>query len=118
MNAEELLGKLKQFAYRVVRLTRAFPDLPEARIIKNQLLRSSFSAAANYRSACKAYSKKSFAAKLGISFEEIDESVFWLEVINDLELVKRELLNALQEEGDQLCRILTKSVISSRNSKS
>ena len=118
MNSEELLGRLKQFAYRIVKLTKNLPDSPESRIIRGQILRSAFSAAANYRSACKGYSKKSFNAKLGIAFEELDETVFWLEVIYDLQLVKRELLSLLLEEGRQLCRILAKSLITLQKAKS
>jgi four helix bundle protein len=117
MDSVELLNRLKQFAYRIVKLSKNLPDLPESRVVKNQILRSSFSAAANYRSACKAYSKKAFSSKLGIAFEEIDETVFWLEVIADLEFVKRKSLSLLLEEGEQLCKILAKSLITSRNIK-
>jgi four helix bundle protein len=114
LDSEELLNRLKQFAYRVVNLTKVLPDNPEARIIKGQILRSSFSAAANYRAACKGYSRKSFRSKLGIAFEEIDESVFWLEVVSDLELVKKELLSLLLDEGVQLCKILAKSLMTTK----
>lgn len=118
MDSGELLERLKQFAYRIVSLTKKFPDLPESRIIRGQILRSAFSAASNYRSACKAYSRKSFRAKLGISFEELDETVFWVEIIADLQLIKRELLSLLLEEGQQLCKILAKSLITSQGAKS
>ena len=113
MTSKELLERLKQFAYRVVKLTRSLPNSPEANIIKGQVLRSSFSAAANYRSACKAYSKKLFSSKLGIFLEKMDESVFWLEVISDLELIKKEKLSLLIVEGEELCKILAKSIITS-----
>lgn len=114
MDSHELLGRLKQFAYRIVKLTKFLPNTAEANIIKSQLLRSAFSAAANYRSACKAYTKKSFSAKLGISFEELDESLFWLEAISDLQLIKKEKLALLMPEGEELRKILAKSIITSR----
>ena len=111
MTSDELLTRLKQFAYRIVTLSKSLPDNTEAKIIKSQILRSAFSAAANYRSACKGYSKKAFGSKLGISFEELDETVFWLEVITDLNLIKKERVQSLLEEGGELCKILAKSLI-------
>ena len=114
MDRHELLSRIKQFAYRIVKLTKFLPNTPEATIIKGQLLRSAFSAAANYRSACKAYTKKSFSAKLGIAFEELDESLFWLETIADLQLIKKEKLALLMPEGEELCKILAKSIITSK----
>ena len=78
MTPNELQNRLKSFAYRIVKLTNAIPGTLPARIIKGQILRSAFSGAANYRSACKGYTKKAFAAKLAISFEEIDEQFFGL----------------------------------------
>lgn len=70
------------------------------------MLRSAFSAAANYRAACKAQSGKAFKSKLSIAFEEIDEALFWLEAINDLQLVKPEKIALLLKEADELTRIL------------
>ena len=66
----------------------------------------------NYRSACKAQSEKAFKSKLSIAFEEIDEALFWLEVINDLKLVKSENIASLLKEADELTRILAATRIS------
>ena len=73
------------------------------------MLRSSFSAAANYRAACNAQSVKAFTAKLSIAFEEIDESLFWLEVILDLNLFEKTKLDLIIKEADELTRILASS---------
>jgi four helix bundle protein len=89
MNANELQQRLKNFAYRIVPLCESLPVKKISRIIEDQLLRSAFSAAANYRAACKAQSTKAFTSKLSIAFEEIDESLFWLEVITDLKLMDK-----------------------------
>jgi four helix bundle protein len=77
-----------------------------SRITEDQLLRSDFSAAANYRSACNAQSKKSFNAKLSIALEEIDESSFWLEMVDELELIKHEKIDLLLREAIELTKIL------------
>jgi len=109
MNADELQKRLKEFAYRIVPLCESLPAKKISRVIEGQLMRSAFSAAANYRAACKAQSAKAFASKLSIAFEEIDESLFWLEAISDLQLVKADKLSLIVREADELTRILASS---------
>ena len=82
------------------------PKSKIAGIIESQLSRSCFSAAANYRAACKGISRKSFISKLSISFEEADETQFWLEVINELNLIAPEKLSLLLKESIELASIL------------
>ncbi|MBK9568677.1 MAG: four helix bundle protein [Chitinophagaceae bacterium] len=109
MNAVELQKRLKEFAYRIVPLCESLPAKKISRVIEGQLMRSAFSAAANYRAACKAQSAKAFASKLSIAFEEIDESLFWLETIADLMLIQVDKLSLLLKEADELTRILASS---------
>src|ERR1051325_4616752 len=98
MTAIELQKRLNTFAYRIVPLCESLPQRKFCRIIEDQLMRSSFSAATNYRAACKAQSSKAFTSKLSIAFEEADESLFWLEVIEDLKLIgKTKLMLILKE---------------------
>lgn len=106
MNSLELQLRLKSFAYRVTKVCESLPKTKIASVIEHQMLRSSFSAAANYRAASKAQSKKSFVAKLSIAFEEIDESLFWLEALKDLKIIKEEKLTLLLQEANELAAIL------------
>lgn len=106
MNSVELQERLKQFAYRIVTMSEALPKKKITVIIENQILRSAFSAAANYRAALKAQSRKAFTAKLSIAFEEIDESLFWLASIRDLKLISDKKLSSLLKEANELCSIL------------
>jgi four helix bundle protein len=109
MNSSELQKRFKEFDYRVVPLCESLPVRKVSRIIEELLTRSAFSAAANYRASCKAQSSKAFAAKLSIAFEETDESLFWLDVILDLKLLKVEKLSLIIKEADELTRMLTSS---------
>jgi four helix bundle protein len=106
MNSKELEGRLKLFAHRIVSLCDALPQRKVSKVIEDQLIRSAFSAAANYRAACKAISKKAFVSKLSIAFEESDESLFWLENIQELKLVTVEKLSAIIKEATELASIL------------
>lgn len=109
MDSAILQQRLKDFAYRIIPLCGSLPNGKVSKIIEDQLLRSAFSAAANYRAACKAQSAKAFLAKLSIAFEEIDESLFWLEAISDVKLLKPEKLELVIKEADELTRILASS---------
>jgi four helix bundle protein len=106
MNSKELENWLKSFAYRIVNVCDALPKKKISKVIEDQLLRPSFSAAANYRAACKAISKKSFISKLSISFEEYDELLFWCEVILELKLITVQKMSAIIKEATELASIL------------
>lgn len=94
---------------RVVKLFRSLPRSTEAQVIGKQLLRSGTSVAANYRAACRARSRAEFVAKLGIVLEEVDESVLWIEMLIDLEILKKERSAQLLDEARQLTAIFTAS---------
>ncbi len=109
MNAQDLQARLKKFAISSVFLFKSLPREEEAKIIGKQFLRSALSSAANYRAACKAQTKKSFVAKLSIAFEESDEAVFWLELMQDAGIVSIEKISAILPEAKELAAILAAS---------
>jgi four helix bundle protein len=106
MDSKILEGRLKNLAYRIVSMTEFLPKKKISGIIEMQLLRSTFSAAANYRAACKGISTKAFISKLSIAFEEADETLFWLEVIKELKLLPEKKLTLLIAEAIELSSIL------------
>jgi four helix bundle protein len=75
-----------------------------------QLLDAATSVAANYRAACRARSRAEFIAKLGTVLEEADESLFWLELMVDAEVVTKSRVERLLKEADELTAIFTTSV--------
>lgn len=116
MNSEELKNRFKEFAYRTVKVCESLSPTTTNQIIAKQLLRSAFSAVANYRSATRAQSKRQFLAKLNISLEEIDESTFWLESLKDLKFIPGDKLTLLIEESVELTKILSASKNTMRKS--
>lgn len=90
MTSEELQKRLKSVACRTAFLCESLSSKKISKIIEEQLLQPAFSATANYRAAYKDRSEKTFKAKVSIVFEEIDETLFWLEEINELELIYTE----------------------------
>ncbi|MGH7568071.1 MAG: four helix bundle protein [Gemmatimonadales bacterium] len=65
------------FALAIIHLVEALPRGRTADVMGNQLLRAGTSVGANYRSACRARSRKEFVARLGVVEEEADEAQFW-----------------------------------------
>lgn len=88
----DLLPRTKQFALRIIRLYCRLPKSAEAQVIGKQLLRSGTSVAANYRECCRARSKAEMISKLGIVEQELDESILWLELLGDAEILRQERL--------------------------
>lgn len=84
---EALKNRTKTFALNTISLFQSLPKTEEARIIGRQLLRSSTSVAANYRATCRARSEAEFFSKISIVVEESDESLFWLEILQDSKII-------------------------------
>jgi len=116
MNPDELKKRTKQFALRVLKLVAALPNTVAGRAIGGQLARAGTSVGANYRAACRGRSRAEFIAKMGTCEEEADESVFWMEVIIEGELLKRKQVESLLNEAEELTKIFAQSRISAARS--
>jgi four helix bundle protein len=95
------------FALRSLRLVDHLPRTTSGHAIGNQLVRSATSVGANYRAACRARSRAEFAAKLGVVAEEADESVYWLELISEGEILAETKVIDLLKEANELTAIFT-----------
>ena len=109
MNPEELKNRTKKFALRVLNLADQLPRGVKGRVLSDQIARAGTSAAANYRAACKARSRREFIAKIGIAEEEADEVQFWLELICEDKLVPANRLKDLHQEARELTAIFAAS---------
>ena len=106
---QDLKARTKSFALDVIRYCRTLPRDDEFNILRRQLIRSATSTAANYRSAQRAKSKPDFISKLGTTEEEADESLLWLECLDELSTREHPELKRLLKEADELVAILTAS---------
>lgn len=114
---EELRLRTKKFALRVIRLFQSLPKTTEAQVLGKQLLRCGTSVAANYRAACRARSKAEFIARLGIVAEEADESVLWLELLEEANILKHERLEDIMKEAKELVAIFSTSLKTAKENK-
>jgi four helix bundle protein len=114
MNEADLKKRTKQFGLCVIKLVETLPTTSTARTIGHQLLRSGMSVGANYRAACRGRSKAEFIAKTGISLEEADESMYWMELLQEAGILSSEQLKGLSKEANELVAIFTASIKTAR----
>jgi four helix bundle protein len=113
----DLKERTKIFALRIIKLVESLPSGRTSDVIGRQLVKCGTSVGANYRAACRAKSQADFIAKMGIVEEEADESIFWMEVLIESGLMRKELLHDLMDEADQLVSIFVSSINTARGRK-
>ena len=111
----DLKKRTKNFAFDCWMLCKELPKSREFNAWVRQLIRSSSSVGANYRAACRAKSRKDFINKLKIVEEEIDESMYWLELFSKAQDNDKERLDALWKEANELLAIIVSSIKTTRN---
>jgi len=102
----DLVSRTKSFARRIIRLYIALPKQTLPQVLGKQLLRSGTSVGANYREANRARSKAEFISKVGECLKEIDETAYWLELLSDEEVIRKDRLEPLLKETNELISIL------------
>ena len=117
MSEPDLKKRTKAFAIRILKLVDALPKTTAGRALSSQIVRSGTSVAANYRAACRAKSPADFIAKMGIVEEEADETLFWLELLEESELVTAAKLAAIKQEADELIAITVTSIKTARRNR-
>ena len=97
-------------ALRVIKVVDVLPRSRTADVIGRQVLRSATSVAANYRAACMAQSRADMIRKLKIVEEEADETVFWLELLVESDLVPKQKLEQLTQEAKEILKMTIASI--------
>ena len=110
MNQIEFKRRTKQLGLAVIRMTEKFPETRLAWVVKDQILRSALSVGANYRAVCRATSDKDFINKMRIVEEEADETAYWLEIIEESDLLKSDDLRELKREVNELVAMVVASI--------
>jgi four helix bundle protein len=102
---KDLKNRTKQFTIRILNFAGSLEYSIVKKIVVNQIAKSGSSVGANYRSACRGRSDAEFLSKLNIVLEEADESLFWLEVIEEMNWQNNEELKSLIKEANELTAI-------------
>ena len=104
---QDLRLRTKKYALRIIKMCSLLPDSREGRILGNQVFRSGTSVGANYREAYRARSRAEFISKVGDSQKELEETIYWLELLVDSGTVKPKKLSLLLLESDELMAIFS-----------
>lgn len=107
--------RTKEFAIKVIRLSSTLPKTSESRVIRNQITKSGTSIGANYREANRAKSRADFRYKMKICESEASETVYWLELIKDLNWIHNDELQMILDEAGELLAIFTSAGKKLRN---
>ena len=114
MDRNELKNRTKKFALDIIKMSLYLPSNPVAWVIGKQVIRSATSVGANYREACRGRSKAEFISKIAICESEADETVYWLELLKESNILDNESLDSLLKEASELTAIFTASNRSAR----
>ncbi len=110
MDKKELQKRFKSLAVKTGKPCIKLPFNPANKVYIDQIIRSSTSSAANYRSACRAKSKADFVHKLKIVEEELDGTMFFYEMIAEFNSELKKELRELFIEANQLLSIIVASI--------
>ena len=106
----ELKKRTKDFALRIINLYAALPKTTQAQVIGKQVLRSGTSVGAHYREAQRSRSDAEFISKLEGGLQELEETMYWLELLIEANVVKDTRLLPLLTEAEEIMAMLVTAV--------
>lgn len=114
MKKENLQERTLLFCVRIIHMVENMPETKSTKIIASQLLSSAIAIGPKYRAACRPKSARDFISKLKIVEEETDETLFWLELIENLNIFQPEKIKDLKQEANELLAIFVSSINTAR----
>jgi four helix bundle protein len=110
-----ILQKSFQFGLRIIKLFQHLRENKVERELCSQLLRSGTSIGANIEEAIGGSSRKDFIHKLEISYREARETRYWLRLLCESELLDKKLASSFIHDCEEILKILTSILNSSKN---
>jgi len=114
MTPDDLEDRCTNLAREVFALCADVRTIPGGKNAADQLQKCSSSAASNYSAARRARSRSEFIAKLGLTAEEANETVGWIQYVEDTHLADSRRVAPLLDEAVQLRAILAASYRTAR----
>ena len=118
MGESVLRTKSYEFAVRTVKLSRYLVEGKREHVLSKQVLRSGTSIGANVEEANYAQSKKDFVHKLSVALKEATETNYWLRLLRDSETLDKKLADSLLNDCEEIQKILTAAIKTTKNGKS
>ena len=102
------------FAVRIVRIYQFLGDTKKEFVLSKQLLRSGTSVGAMVREAEHAETKPDFIHKMAIAQKEINETLYWLELLSETNFLTKEQFESLNSDAVELIRLITSIIKSTK----
>lgn len=100
-------NKSFSFAVRVVKLYQFLCEQKKEYVLSKQLLRSGTSVGAMVREAEHAETKKDFTHKMGVAQKEINEAIYWLELLKGTDYLTAEQFESLNADAVEIIKLIT-----------
>jgi four helix bundle protein len=94
----------------IVRLYVGLPNSAVAQVLGRQMLRSGTSVGAHYREGTRARSTAEFISKLEGGLQELEETTYWLELLDEAGVPPGDRIRQARVEADEVAAMLTSSV--------
>ncbi|HBK82058.1 MAG TPA: four helix bundle protein [Flavobacterium sp.] len=113
----ENVVKIKSFAFavRVVKLYQFLCEQKKEFVLSKQLLRSGTSVGAMVREAEHAETKNDFKHKMGIAQKEINEAIYWLELLKETDYLTQEQFESISVDAVEIIKLITAILKSAKN---
>ena len=109
-----VVDKSMEFAVRIVKLSRYLREEKREYELGSQLLRSGTSIGANIREAVYRQSRKDFLSKMSIALKETSETIYWLELLRRTDLLSEREHESISAQAEEICRLLSSIVKSTK----
>lgn len=118
IDMRENIIKLKSFAFavRVVKLYKFITTDRKEFVLSKQLLRSGTAVGALVREAEHAETKKDFIHKMAIAQKEINETIYWLELLKETEYLKKDQFESINQDAVEIIKLITSIIKSAKQS--
>jgi len=109
---KENILKIKsfRFAVRIVNLYKHLCENKKEFVLSKQILRSGTSVGANIREAEHSESKADFVHKMAVSQKEINETIYWLELLQETEYISKQEFESITADAVEIIKLITSSI--------
>ncbi|MCZ2102602.1 MAG: four helix bundle protein [Chitinophagales bacterium] len=116
MRENVIKNKSFAFAVRIVRLYQFLCEQKKEFVLSKQLLRCGTSVGAMVREAEHAETKNDFKHKMGIAQKEINEAIYWLELLTETEYLNKEQFESINADAVEILKIITSIIKTTKTS--
>ncbi|MBX7047274.1 MAG: four helix bundle protein [Ignavibacteria bacterium] len=116
-NSNPIIEKSFDFAIRVVNLYKYLVDIKKEYVMAKQLLRCGTSIGANIREAQSAESKADFIHKFSIALKEVNETIYWIELLCKTEFISNDEFVSINADIYELRKIVSSIILTAKSNK-